>query len=170
MKRSFYLAGFLAAVACLAALLLTAVNSLTAPIIKENEAVTVNTTLKKVFPKASSFTVQTLPADCDSQIISWYKAEGYGDIFQVSVTGYNGKNSLVFMVGIDYDGVYSGFTVISNADSPGFGQRLTAEYAAYVNGLSDGKQPDVLTGATRSSKAVQSGLQAVYDFWLAQSK
>lgn len=167
MKRSFYLSAFLAIVACLAALLLTSVHNLTAPIIQKNEEEKVNTMLLQVFPQASSFNKQTLPDDADNSLVAWYRAEGHGDIFQVSVNGYSGNGSMVFIVGIDTNGNFAGFAMINNEDSAGFGQRLTAEYPPLVNGLDASRTPDTISGATKSSKAVQNGLKVVYEFWAA---
>jgi len=167
MKHASYLAAFLAVVACLSALLLTAVNDLTAPIIKQREIAAVAETLKLVFPQATSFDPKDLTADADKAITGWYYAEGYGDIFEATVDGYGGTGSIVFMVGIDTQGKYTGFTIITNNDSAGFGQRLTKEYAALVDGVSAGQDPDVLTGATKSSTAVRKGLQSIYAYWSA---
>ena len=95
----------LSAICVAVALLLSAVNIFTAPIIKAAQDEKANAALLEVLPDGGSFeaiSVEGYP----EEVTAAYKASSGGYVFQMTVTGY--KPGLVIMCGIDADGKISG--------------------------------------------------------------
>ena len=155
-------------------LLLAAVNMVTAPRIKEQELLAKNATMVKLIPEAkdfedlelqeSRFSIDSLTAAKDD------KGGVIGYVGQSTVNGYGGPIAVTTAVGMD--GLIRGISVGGDgfAETPGLGA-LTKE-AAFTDQFI-GKKPtivlnqdgvDTVSGASTSSRAVVSGVNAVANY------
>ena len=87
MKKTLYLACFLAIVSALAGGLLAAVNEVTAAKINANALAEVMGSLEKVFP-GTTYAEVTEYTDESGLVTGVYQAEGQGYMFQVETSGF----------------------------------------------------------------------------------
>ena len=115
-----------------------------------------------------------LPADAyeeveytggDPLVTAVYKAGDAGYVVQVAPSGFGGV--LDVMVGVNTDGTCSGVSIISHSETSGLGANATKEdFRSQFVGKSnvavtkDGGDIAALTGATITSRAVCSGVNA----------
>lgn len=160
MKKILHLTLFLAIISALAGGLLSAVNSLTYPIIQANQLAGVMSTLEQFFPNAEFNEVEIQGEVTTIQNI--YEADGEGVVYKVGVDGFDGTDSIVFMIAIDNDNNFAGYSVQECTDTEGIGSRVKTEefYGPFI-GSSIDTQIDTLSGATVSSTAVIGGIQEV---------
>lgn len=111
-------------ICAVAAGLLAAVNSVTAPKIAANAAQAENEARKGVLPAAEDFAEKTLD---DGTVYYEGAAEGktVGYVFTVSSAGYGGEIKLT--VGINSDGAITGLTILSINETPGLGMNAKKE-------------------------------------------
>lgn len=167
MKKIIHLTVFLALISALAGGILAYVNQITDPIIQEQKIAKVKASLEEIFPGASEFKEVSFE-DETGKVTNAYEAVGKGYAFAVSVTGY--KDTISFLVGYDTTGKVVGFKVTYLNDTPGIGSRVgDAEFANGVVGKNAGDDVDTLSGATVSSKAVVSGIEAAAAAYAALS-
>ena len=146
-----------------AAALLGGVNSVTAPIISENDRIKAESTRKQVLPGAQSFTA----IDCDLTALdltgAYRENSGLGYVFTSSHKGYGGPVTVT--VGISPEGEIIGLSVDVATETTGIGSKAGRE--DYVNrfiGLSgDVSAVDTISGATYSSSAVKAGVKAALE-------
>ena len=159
MNKTVKLTLFLAIISALATGVLAAVNSVTAPIIAANEAGAQTAEIEKLYPNASSFEAVEFEADADGLVREAYKVDEDAYVFQVAARGYD--DDIVFLIGYDVDGSNSKFQILSNNDTPGFGQRLMEdEYHQGMTGKSTSDPVDMISGVTASSDAIKNGVDA----------
>lgn len=158
MKKTLYLACFLAIVSALAGGLLAAVNEVTAAKINANALAEVMGSLEKVFP-GTTYAEVTEYTDESGLVTGVYLAEGQGYMFQVETSGF--KDTIKFVLGIDNDSKIVGYDVISISETSGIGSRVAEDdFRNTVIGKTTGDKVDTLSGATISSTAVVKGLDA----------
>ena len=158
MKKTLYLACFLAIVSALAGGLLAAVNEVTAAKINANALAEVMGSLEKVFP-GTTYADVTEYTDESGLVTGVYQAEGQGYMFQVETSGF--KDTIKFVLGIDNDSKIVGYDVISISETSGIGSRVAEDdFRNTVIGKTTGDKVDTLSGATISSTAVVKGLDA----------
>lgn len=158
MKKAWKMALFLAVVAAVSGLALSATNSLTAPIINANEVAKDREALEVVFPGAEFEKISSY-SDSTGKISAIYKAGDQGYAYKMVVDGFGGKGSITFIVGFDQSGTITGYTVVSQGETKGIGSQVAEE--AFVNsviGKKSGDDVDAISGATISSTAVKEGL------------
>ena len=135
-------------------------NSVTAPIVEENELIAAEQTRKAVLAGAESFT----EIECDAEalgITSAYKEDsGKGYVITAGRKGYGGQ--VVVTVGIDGSGKVVGLSANVSTETSGVGSKagLPAYTDKYIglSGSADGV--DTISGATYSSTAVRNGVTA----------
>lgn len=150
---------FLAVVAALAGGALSAVNNITAPIIAENAIASERANLEVIFPDTDEFLVVENFEDESGLVVGVYEAVDAGMAYKVEVMGY--ANTILFMVGISNDAEIVGFQVLDLSDTPGIGDRVaTDEFSDNVVGKTSTEGIPVLSGATVSSGAVVTGINA----------
>ncbi len=162
-----------------AAASLAATYSVTAPRIAAQEKAAEEQALKTVLSSAASF--EAVDADLlaaaqkvagDSKVDAVYRAldaggqtTGWG--VKVGSRGYGGYINMVW--GLDRDGKVTGLTILSMNETPGLGTRIKTEpgfleqYAGLPAGYTekDVKALDMISGATKSSRAVRNSAIAV---------
>ena len=105
-------------------------------------------------------------AGADTTIKNIWKAGDAGYVVEVTPSGFGGN--LDVMVGVDNDGVCTGVSIVSHAETSGLGANATKEaWRAQFIGKSgtlavtkDGGEIEALTGATITSRAVTSGVNS----------
>lgn len=155
---------FLAVVSALAGGVLSFVNDLTAPLIANQALAAETASLEVIFPGAS-FTELSYE-DATGSVTGAYAAEGKGYVFKAEVVGYNSSSPISFMLGIDNDGNFVGFEVLSQQETNGLGGKVAEpEFKAGVVGKTVNDSVDMISGATVTSKAVLGGINAIKEVY-----
>ena len=138
------------------AVLMAVTNTITAPIIEQNQAAAANDALKVVMPNGEGFEKMdvsgyTLPATV-SEVYS--EASG-GYVFKLTTTGYS--SGLVILCGVNADGTISGATCLSSSETLGyektFGENFIGKNMEGVDGV------DTVSGATRTTGAYRDAMK-----------
>ncbi len=143
-----------------AAVLLGFVNSKTEPIIEENARIKAEATRSAVLPGAKGFEeikCDTAALDIDS---AYKETSGLGYVVTSSHKGYGGDVTVT--VGLDKDGKIVGISADVSTETSGVGSKTgEPKYLDQFLGLSGNADGvDKLTGATYSSTAIKSGVNA----------
>ena len=157
MKNKLLPSVVLATICIAVALLLAAVNMVTAPIIEAAQAEKVQQTLSKVLPTGKNFTeisTEGLP-EC---VTSAYTEEGDGYVFQMEVTGY--KSGLVIMCGINAEGKIAGAEYVSSSETLSAEVGLGEKYVGQTNAAFS---PELISSATKTSQAYADAIKAALD-------
>ena len=152
------------------AVLLAAVNKVTAPIIAQQKAEKVQKAIQAVLPGGGESVEFT---DATGMVTKVYKGQ-QGYAVEVTPMGFNG--GITMMVGVDLNGNVLGISVVNQTETAGLGAVCGADNSAgqafrgQFVGLSgdlavtkDGGQVDSITGATITSRAVTAGVNAALD-------
>ncbi len=147
---------------CMAvALILSAINMVTAPIIEANRNASANEALLVVLPEGENFEeIDLSTAELPAIVTKAYKeTNGKGFVFQMSSTGY--QPGLVIMCGIDADGKIAGVTHLETKETYGKEAELNG---AYIGSTLGDFSAYIISGATKSSTgysdAISAALQA----------
>ena len=156
-------------IAAIVAAALAIVNQITAPIIAQANREKVQKAIALVLPGGSDeeITDFTDPTGLVSKV---YKgANGYA--LEVTPSGFDG--AVTMMVGVDMEGNVLGISIVSHTETAGLGAVAAANTAAgntfrdqfiglsgSVSVTKDGGSVDALTGATVTSRAICSGVNA----------
>ena len=161
-NSALYKACLLGILCAVCGLLLSVVNSITAPIIAENQIATIKASLEEIYPGATFNDVTTELAASDETCLidGIYEAEGKGYVFTLHGMGYN-SNGFTFMVGFDNDGKISGYKALEQQETSGIGARaFEPEYTGKITALTSSDPVPLLSGATLTSTAVAKGIDA----------
>jgi electron transport complex protein RnfG len=165
------LAGTLLAIAAIVAALLAGVNMVTAPIIDQLNYEKTQAAINAVLPGGGEEIAFT---DNTGMVAKVYKSEkGYA--VQVQPAGFDG--TIDMMVGIDNEGKILGISIISHTETAGLGAVAAAKTSAGENfrgqfvgqsgSVGTAKRGtgslDAITGATITSEAVCTGVNAALD-------
>ncbi len=154
-------------IAAIAGLLLSATNSVTAPIIKAGALAEAESVRASLFPDAESF--REMPLSAGAPVDNCYEALSgksvAGHVAQITVNGFGGP--IEIMLGIGRDGAITGISV-GGADfkeTAGLGARtkepaFTGQFQGVTTPVTLGSGVDAITAATISSKAVVDGVNA----------
>lgn len=163
MKNSLKNLAVFVCICVVIAALLAATNSVTAPLIEQNQNESANRALLEVMPEGSGFEAvdlqgYTLPAT----VTEVYKeTKGLGYVFKLTTTGY--AADMVIMCGVTTDGVVTGAVCLSSNETLGkektYGENFGGKDAAGVAAV------DVIGGATKTTEgyknAVNDAINAV---------
>ena len=146
---------------------LAAVNSVTAPKIQAINEQKTQTAIEAVLPGGGEEIAFT---DDTGLVSTVYKGQS-GYAVEVTPAGFNG--TVTMMVGVDNTGKVLGISVVNHTETAGLGAEAASQGAAgtafrsQFTGMSgsvsvtkDGGQVDALTGATITSRAVCTGVNA----------
>lgn len=172
MKEMLILGLKLFIITAVSALVLAFTNSITAPVIAENERLANEKTRKELLNTAETFEQVDISGE---NIVEVFKGttngqtEGY--VIKTSTAGYGGE--ILVMVGIDKEGSITNVQVVKHEETPGLGANAKNEsFSSQYQGKQAGKNIDVvktapngeqiqaITGATITSKAVTKGVNA----------
>ena len=172
VKYILRLAGTLLLICAVTAGLLAGVNAVTEPIIAELNAAKPQEAIMKVLP--SGFDTEITEYTDESGIVSRiYKgADGYA--VEVGPSGFD--NTITMMVGIDNEGKVLGISVVSHTETAGLGAVAAAGtpkgeavrnqfvgFSGTAAVTKDGGTLDAITGATITSRAGCTGINAALD-------
>jgi len=144
-----------------AALVLSAVNLVTGPIIEAAQKADTEKALRVVLPDGKNFEEMTLNGDYPTDITAAYKADG-GYVFQATVTGKS--SGLIVLCGVSTDGKIVGTKVIADQETDDYDKNVFP----LVEGT-DGKYRDmtldsfeafIVSGATLTSRAYGNAVKA----------
>ena len=151
------------AISAICAVLLGLVNSITAGPIKVATQAKTQAAMEAVLPADSYTEVEYTGGD--PLVSKVYQAGDAGYVVQVAPSGFGGV--LDIMVGVNTDGTCSGVSIISHSETSGLGANATKEDfrsqfvgKSNVSVTKDGGEITPLTGATITSRAVCSGVNA----------
>lgn len=158
----------LLAITAAVAAALAGVNAITAPRIAQTNALKTNAAIEAVLPGGGQ-PLDTFPDDTGLVSHVYVSEKGYA--VEVTPTGFD--NTITMMVGVDKAGKVLGIDIISHTETAGLGAVAAAGTAAgeafrgqfagcsgEVNVAKDGGSIDAITGATITSRAVCSGVNA----------
>lgn len=127
MSKNLKLGFKLFAITAVVGLALAFTNSLTAPVVAENQARELKESLSVVYP-ADSY--EEIECDKPETVENVYKAEssdGDGYVFQInSPGGYGGD--IEFLIGVDSDHNITGFAPLNHSESAGFGAEMEEDF------------------------------------------
>ncbi|MBE6114101.1 MAG: FMN-binding protein [Erysipelotrichaceae bacterium] len=168
MKKSLYLAAFLAWICVMSGGILSIVNDITAPIIEYNKAQAEAANFAKIFGEGVNYKAVEFDLT-DSSIEQIFVAGDMGYAYKVRTYGY--QSEIVYIVGVAQDGSILGFECLELADTPGFGMKVNEpEYKAVVTSSNIENKIDTISGATITSKAVVDTLAEVGAHYAANFK
>ena len=166
LKGIFKVAIILFAITSVAAAVLAAVNSVTAPVIAENDKKAQEIAMKAVLPKATLFGKMEYQVNEESSVTEIYLSDA-GYAVKAAPKGYGGAISMI--VGVDNDLKVTGVEIISQSETAGLGAKCTnsgfkAQFIGKTenivvskNGAKD-NEIDAITSATITSKATTKGV------------
>ena len=159
-------------IAAVVAGILAAVNSITEPVIKNLNEEKTQKAIEAVLPGGYETEI-TDYADATGLVSKVYKgANGYA--LEVKPSGFD--NTITMMVGVDFEGNVLGISVVSHTETAGLGAVSAAKTSAgeefrgqfvgqsgEVKVKKDGGEMDAITGATITSRAICTGVNAALD-------
>lgn len=190
MRDSLYmrLMVVLAVISALAAGILALVDSFTKPKIEAFKAQSEASAYQQVLAEADSFIEDTKLMEKISKQPQFSFVENVkignkdgisvGWVFKVASPGYS--SNIVMLVGIMTDGSLGKVMVLDQKESPGLGTNVTdpgfieqapiteAKAGQVLKVTKEGGSVQAITGATISSRAVLSGINQVFEFYLWQ--
>ena len=151
------------------AAVLAGVNMITKDRIAAIQVQKTENAIKEVLPDVGS--VQQLPLEGDTGIVqAVYTADGSYAV-QVAPGGFDGE--VTMMVGIS-EGTITGISVISHTETPGLGavaaaknakgEAFRGQFVGQEGTLVIGEQIDAMSGATITSNAVVTGVNAALSY------
>lgn len=170
----FTISAKLILICAVVAVLIAAVYTVTSPLISKNESAKKEAALAEIFPEMTAYEV--LPCD-ESGINELYLIKSDDTVIgycgNVAPKGYGGEIGL--MIGVNADRSIADIKVLSHSETPGYGANALADIknSGYL-GLNKetielGVDVDISSGATRTSKAINNGVNsvlAVYDEYI----
>ena len=156
MKRHIKSVVSLTAVCAVIAILLALTNFITAPIIKQQEADAVNSTLSIVLPNGKGFKLMdisklTLP----ESVSEVYTEDNGGYVFKVTTSGYS--SGMVILCGISAEGKVMGATCIASSETLGveanYGDTLVDATADTIGSV------DTVAGATKTTAGYRNAVK-----------
>ena len=151
----------LCSICLVVALVLSLVNMVTAPIIKEAQNAAANEALLVVLPDGKNFEKIEINESYPAVITSGYKADG-GFVFEATVTGKS--SGLIIMCGIDTEGKIVATKVIAEQETDSYDANVfpfvEGGEGAYTGMSLDGFEPYLVSGATLTSKAYSEAMKA----------
>ena len=157
------------------AFLVALVNNITAPVISLQNAQKNSAALQAVLPEADGFTSVYYPktAENDVEILGVYKSNNnVGYCVKVGPKGYGGTIEMI--VGFDAVGAVTGVKIVSMSETSGIGTKIAEDN--FINNfigkttqvvgdkkVSDKNTVQIISGATKSSKAFINGMNVAID-------
>ena len=149
------------------AVCLAAVNTITAPEIARINAEKTQQAIEAVLPGGG----ETVPFTDETGIVSQVYASDLGFAVEVCPNGFDG--GITMMVGVSPEGNVLGISIIEQTETAGLGAVAAADTSAgqafrqqfvglsgSVSVTKDGGSVDALTGATNTSRAICTGINA----------
>lgn len=159
MKKIISLAIFLGGVCIIAAGALYLSNSLTAPVIAKNNKENIEKKLKEIDKNADTFEEKEINQDSVVKVFVAKKDNKVSNtIYEVKKYGF--QSDIDVLISISPEGKFSGFKVISQAETPGYGTKIETdkEYQKQFSTKSITDEIDTITGSTISTTALKEAI------------
>lgn len=183
MKKALHLGGTLFAVTAVTGMILGYVQDVTSVAIKRVEMEAQNAAFRIVMPDAKNF--EEIVAEADDFVTEVRRADDatglVGWCMSVNSKGYGGI--INFIVGITKDGTVKAINILNHSETPGLGAKSTEpEFYEQFNdksktplkvvkgGASNPDEISAISGATITSNAVTSGVNAAVKYWETKLK
>ena len=156
MKKSVTSTLVLVAICAVMAILLALTNSITAPIIKQNQEAAANEALLEVMPGGEGFEKMDLSAyELPTTVTEVYKEANGGYVVTLTTAGYG--SGFVIMCGVAADGTVTGTVCLASTETLGyektFGSNFIGKDAAGVEAT------DTVSGATKTTQAYKNAVK-----------
>ncbi|MBQ7379131.1 MAG: FMN-binding protein [Clostridia bacterium] len=156
MKSSIKSIVVLVAICTILTVLLAVVNSITAPIIAENQKAAANAALLEVMPEGKNFEAVDISAyELPATVVEAHKEEGGGFVIQLVTTGYGADFKII--CGVRADGTVSGAKCLSSTETLGkektYGENFTDKNAEQVAAV------EIISGATKTTQAYKDAIR-----------
>lgn len=156
MKKSVTSTLVLFAICAVMAVLLALTNSITAPIIKQNQDAAANEALLEVMPEGEGFEKMDLSSyELPATVTEVYKEAKGGYVVTLTTTGYG--SGFVIMCGVSADGTVTGTVCLASTETLGyektFGANFIGKDAAGVDAT------DTVSGATKTTQAYKNAVK-----------
>ena len=156
MKKSVTSTLVLFAICAVMAILLALTNSITAPIIKQNQDAAANEALLEVMPEGEGFEKMDLSSyELPATVTEVYKEAKGGYVVTLTTTGYG--SGFVIMCGVSADGTVTGTVCLASTETLGhektFGANFVGKDAAGVDAT------DTISGATKTTQAYKNAVK-----------
>ena len=156
MKKSVTSTLVLFAICAVMAILLALTNSITAPIIKQNQDAAANEALLEVMPEGEGFEKMDLSSyELPATVTEVYKEAKGGYVVTLTTTGYG--SGFVIMCGVSADGTVTGTVCLASTETLGhektFGANFVGKDAAGVDAT------DTISGATKTTRAYKNAVK-----------
>jgi len=156
MKKSVLSTVALVSICAVMAILLALTNSITAPIIKQNQEAAANKALLEVMPNGEGF--EKVDFDADSlpkTVTEVYKEKNGGYVITLTTTGYN--SGLTIMCGVNADGTVSGAVCLASQET--LGQEKTYGESFVGKNAAEADATDTVSGATKTTTAYKNAIK-----------
>ena len=155
MKSSIKSIIVLVGICTVMTVLLALVNSITAPIIQENQNAAANAALLEVMPEGKNFEQVDISAyELPATVTQAHKEEGGGFVIQLTTKGYG--SDFVIICGVRADGTISGAKCLSSTETLGkektYGENFTDKNAEQVAAV------ETISGATKTTQAYKNAV------------
>lgn len=146
------------AICFLITLALAAVYNMTESTIAASEAAAANAARMEVLPEADGFT-KVEGVELPEGVDDVYRADnGVGFVFTSQAKGFGGP--VVYVVGMDSEGGFTGINMFSHGETPGLGTKIgEASYLEKYRGDVDVDGVEAVTGATRTTNSLKNSLK-----------
>ena len=147
----------LVSICLIVGLLLSGVNSITAPIIEKNDAAAANGAYMVVLPNATTF--EDVTGEFPEAVLEMKKdAGGSGFAFKIQGSSSCSQSALQMILGIDNQGKITKLVITNYAETKG----NAAEFEALFEGK-DATMTDTVAGVTYTTNAIKDSVKAAYD-------
>ncbi|MCL1990526.1 MAG: FMN-binding protein [Defluviitaleaceae bacterium] len=164
MKKIIYLGIFLSLVTSVCAVALATVSQITTPIIQAAQEEAFLAAVERSFPTAThSEVLATADEDDVVQVLAIFEdEEPLGFFYTKVIPGVWGP--ILYLVGIDMNGVFTSFDVLDHSETPGIGDVIERpEWIDRVVGASLMYPVDAISGATGTTALVSNALYDMYE-------
>ncbi len=147
----------LVSICLIVGLLLSGVNSITAPIIEKNDAAAANGAYMVVLPNATSF--EDVTGEFPESVLEMKKdVGGSGFAFKLQGSSSYSQSAMQMILGIDNEGMITKLVITNYAETKG----NAADFEALFEGK-DATMSDTIAGVTYTTNAIKDIVKAAYD-------
>ena len=156
MKNSIKSIVVLVSICAVVAVLLALTNSITAPIIKQNENAAANDALLEVLPTGEDFvSVDLSTYELPASVKEAYSEKNGGFVFKLETSGYS--SGMIIMCGVNPDGTVSGAICLSSGETLGYEKTFGESFTG--KGADDVDTVDTISGATKTTGAYRAAVK-----------
>lgn len=147
----------LVSICLIVGLLLSGVNSITAPIIEKNDAAAASGAYLQVLPNATSF--EDVTGEFPAAVLEMKKdSGGSGFAFKIQASSSYSQSPMQMILGIDNEGKITKLVITNYAETKGNASEFESLFAG-----KDATMTDTVAGVTYTTNAIKDAVKAAYD-------